>query len=476
MARLTGCIFSSDSLQNDVNQPQISANGPIPTGITTPQPELSDKRQPPFMQNHLQVGYSGPKSTASSFHLPDTMAAADNPQSDALLEARDGQGSSARSSISSESLVMMGGGAKSAVPSDNNNLQALGTQPKVLSPAKLPTPPYCSTHSLLQKETDEMDTASSTSDKDMGSSIVNALRSYLPAPPGTATVSKPAARRQTSHPVSSISENTVLASHFSNPCLPSLCTSEQQLASAQDHDNKPLPRVSMSSENLAKLTLNDVSRLKNTPPLTPRAMSSDGSQSEKKPATSAADESSQSENPAPTTATTETTGTTATDEMKNETEEITGKLNEAFPSENSTRSSSPQSNPPVGSLKGKLFVTIREARGLRPGFDPYVVCVFESNEVISKSAHDEEEASIERQKKEQEKSDLEAGRPIAIPMKSRQSSSNSLPSLLDEQKAKALMTDPHWNHETVLYVFSRALPAPPLPHPHPSPHFRWDAA
>lgn len=440
----------SDSLQNGDNQPQISANGPIPTGITTPQPEPSDKRQPPIMQNHLQVGYSGPKSTAS-FHLPDTMAAADNPQSDAHLEARDGQGSSARSSVSSGSLVMMGGGAKSTVPSGKANLQVLGTKPEVLSPAKLPTPPHCSTHSLLQKETDEMDMASSTQDKDMGSSIVSALRSYLPAPPGMATVSKPAARRQTSHPVSSISDNSVLASHFSNPCLPSLCTSEQLLSSTHDHDNKPLPRVSMSSENLAKLTLNDVSHLKNTPPLTPRAMSSDGSQTDKKPTTSSAPEaSSQPANPPPT------------DEMTNETEEITGKLNEAFPSENSTRSSSPQSNPPVGSLKGKLFVTIREARGLRPGFDPYVVCVFESNEVISKSAHDEEEASIERQKKEQEKSDLEEGRPMAIPMKSRQSSSNSLPSLLDEQKAKTLMTDPHWNHETVLYVNPPHLP-PALP-------------
>ena len=456
----------SDCLQNDDNQPQISANGPIPTGITTPQPELSDKRQPPIMQNHLQVGSSGPKST-TPFHLPDTMAAAtDNPQSDALLEARDGQGSSARSSVSSGSLVMMGGGAKPTVPSGKENLQGLGTKPKVLSPAKLPTPPHCSTHSLLQKETDEMDMASSTPDKDMGSSIVSALRSYLPAPPGTATVSKPAARRQTSHPVSCISDNSVLASHFSNPCLPSLCTPEQlSAASLHDHDNKPLPRVSMSSENLTKLTLTDVSRLKNTPPLTPRAMSSDGSQTDKKPATTSAPEesSSQPENPPPPQP------TTTTDEMTNETEVITGKLNEAFPSENSTRSSSPQSNPPVGSLKGKLFVTIREARGLRPGFDPYVVCVFESNEVISKSAHDEEEASIERQKKEQEKSDLEAGRPMAIPMKSRQSSSNSLPSLLDEQKAKTLMTDPHWNHETVLYVL---FPPPPSLANAQPPHFR----
>ncbi|ODM23444.1 hypothetical protein SI65_01033 [Aspergillus cristatus] len=182
----------------------------------------------------------------------------------------------------------------------------------------------------------------------------------------------------------------------------------------------------------------------NTPPLTPRAMSNDGTQSEShptdtnKPPTSCPEQSEQSK-------------PQQTDEA---TEEIAGKMDEVFPSGSSSRdrSSSP-SNPSVGSLKGKLVVTICEARGLRPGFDPYVVCVFESNEVISKSAHDEEEASIERQQKEQEKSDLEAGRPIAIPLKSRQSSSNSLPSLLEghDQKGK-LMTDPHWNHEAVFDV------------------------
>ena len=336
---------------------------------------------------------------------------------------------------------MMGPGKSSAAPSDKKP-HVSEDKPVTLGPASLPTPPHCSAHSLLQKEPDETEIASSAPDKGMGSSIFTTLKSYLSVPSGgtAASVPESTARRHTSHPVSSISDNTVLASHFSNPCLPSLAD-----APAVNHD-KP-PRVSMSSENLVKLTMNaaDASRPKNTPPLTPRAMSNDGTQSENhptdtnKPPTSCPE---QSEQPRPQ----------KTDEA---TEEIAGKMDEVFPSSSSSRdrSSSP-SNPSVGSLKGKLVVTICEARGLRPGFDPYVVCVFESNEVISKSAHDEEEASIERQQKEQEKSDLEAGRPIAIPLKSRQSSSNSLPSLLEghDQKGK-LMTDPHWNHEAVLYVF-----------------------
>ena len=421
--------FIRNNLQDD-----DSPSGPTPTGITTPQMDLSEKHQTPIMHNNLQVGPPGPTSTAS-FPLPDTVAAMDSSQLDAhITEVRDDQSSSGRSSVSSDSLIMMSGGGKSSGLPDKMP-QVSEARPDTLSPAKSPTPPHCSVHSLLQKETYETDTASTVPGQGMSSSIFTALKNYLPVPPGNVSISASATRRQVSHPISSISDNTVLASHFSNPCLPSLCSPE---ALSLDHD-KPLPRVSMSSENLARLTLNDSSPPKNTPPLTPRAMSSDGSQPDKKPVTSAPQAS-------------EPADYQQTDDMTTETEEITGKLNEAFPSGNSTRSSSPQSSSQVGSLKGKLFVTIREARGLRPGFDPYVVCVFESNEVISKSAHDEEEASIERQKKEQEKSDLEAGRPMAIPMKSRQSSSNSLPSLLDEQNAKNLITDPHWNHEAVLYV------------------------
>lgn len=427
--------FFRHTLQEDDNQDQIGSNSPTPTGITTPQPDPTDKRQPSIMHNPLQVGSSfGPKSTSN---MPEIMAAAN--QSGAHV-TQTPQGSSGRSSASSGSLVMMGQGEasnlKASALSDKKTHDP-ETNPVSLPPTNLPTPPHCSAHSLLQKDSDVTEMTSSAPDKGMGSTIFTALKSYLAAPPETTTTPDTSARRHTSHPVSSISGNPVLASHFSNPCLPALCSQDVPLP---DHD-KP-PRVSMSSDNLAKLTLNvaDASHLKNTPPLTPRAMSNDGSQSEKKPPSSYPQQLDPSK-------------PQQTDDWANATEEITGKLNQAFPSNNPPgRSESPQSGPPVGSIKGKLLVTICEARGLRPGFDPYVVCVFESNEVISKSAHDEEEASMERQQKEQEKSDLESGRPMAIPMKSRQSSSNSLPSLLDEHKGKGLMTDPHWNHEATLYV------------------------
>jgi protein-serine/threonine kinase len=133
----------------------------------------------------------------------------------------------------------------------------------------------------------------------------------------------------------------------------------------------------------------------------------------------------------------------AQDNMDSSADEITTKLEEAFPRESS---SSPQNGAPVGALKGKLFVKISEARGLRPSTDPYVVCVFEWNEYISKGAKDGEEDQKRRQMDAE--AEAEALRPMAIPMKSRQSSHNS--ALDGEHKGRMPVTDPHWDHEAVL--------------------------
>ncbi|KAJ5536998.1 Serine/threonine-protein kinase SCH9 [Penicillium frequentans] len=119
------------------------------------------------------------------------------------------------------------------------------------------------------------------------------------------------------------------------------------------------------------------------------------------------------------------------------------KLDEAFP-----RQPSPQNGPPVSPLKGKLTVKISEGRGLRPSVDPYVVCVFEWNEYISKGTKDGEEED-EKQRRQIE-SDAEAGRPMAIPMRSRQSSNNS--AFEGAEKGKSLVTDPHWDHAAVFDV------------------------
>lgn len=349
------------------------------------------------MHNYFQVGsFSGDKAS-----LPRLWSCLSKPSVDPPSDAPPNPGASP------ESFVMLEreeGSEKMGAPLSG-----------------LPSPP----HSLLQKESDEMDPESSP-DKGAGSSIFQTLKQYLVQPDAPVDSSS---RRQTSLPISSVSDDSVLAAHFSNPSLPpesdALPPAEAPLL---DHE-KPL--VSISSENLAKLTGNTPGEvcLKNTPPLTPRAMSNEESAAKKAvpTATSAPREAGHSpSNP---------------DGMNSSTDEIAMKLDEAFPRQSPP---SPQNGPPVGSLKGKLSVKISEARGLRPSFDPYVVCVFEWNEYISKGARDGEE----EKKRRQMESDAEAGRPMAIPMRSRQSSYNS--ALDGDHKGRVPVTDPHWDHEAVL--------------------------
>jgi protein-serine/threonine kinase len=441
--------FYSNHQQDDDSQDTIGSNRSTPSGIATPKPDLSDKRQPSIMHSYFQVGLSSSDDNRpSNSWLPssETLASTNGIQPGAhATDTRDGQGSGHNSSSAGSFVMMERDEASDMNASSGSPDKKFDTQeisPGSLPPTNLPTPPYSSACSLLQKESEEPELASSAPEKGMGS-IFTALKSYL-APSTTTTASESQARRHTSHPVSSISDDPVLASHFSNPSLPasadSFSLTEGPLL---DHEK---PHLSMSSENLAKLTGNvsDLSRPKNTPPLTPRAMSNEGSEAAKNPPVTSSSSSSSSNT---------SSVQQQSDEMATSADEIAGNLNDAFPSPSETPKAEQQSGPSVGSLKGKLYVKITEARGLRPGFDPYVVCVFEWNEVISKSAQDEEEASIERREKEKEKSEREAGRPISIPMKSRQSSNNSAMEGHDF-RGKSPVTDPHWNHEATLYVYS----------------------
>ncbi|KAL4880060.1 kinase-like domain-containing protein [Aspergillus karnatakaensis] len=430
----------SNGLQDEDTQDQIGSNTPSPSGIATPQPDLADRRLPSIMHSYFQVGSSSAvmRSLKTRFSLSESSpSSADNVQPSApASESHDAQ-TPGHSSSSSGSFVMMERdearlSSPNALP--DKNMEAQDISQETHTPTALPTPPCSSACSLLQKESEESEAGLSNPDKGMGS-IFTTLKNYL-SPSRSMSCSDPQSRRHTSHPVSSISDDPVLASHFSNPTLShaseALCLAEAPLL---DHEK---PHVSTSSENLAKLTgnLSPSPQLKNTPPLTPRTMSDDDPQPNKKPPKSTP-RSSNPTQPKP-------------NDISDPADEITGKLNEVFPSSMDT---SPQATgPPLASPNGKLFVNISEAKGLRPGFDPYVVCVFEWNECISKSVQDEEEESLKRQQKEREQLDLDAGRPMAIPMKSRQSSHNSA---LDgpDLRGQAPVTDPHWNHEAVFDVF-----------------------
>ncbi|KAK6821945.1 kinase-like domain-containing protein [Apiospora arundinis] len=113
----------------------------------------------------------------------------------------------------------------------------------------------------------------------------------------------------------------------------------------------------------------------------------------------------------------------------------------------------------VPTQKGKLIIKILEGRGLRKSRDPYVVAVFQRNELISpgpRTFEDEDELNvpppgvggvpIQRQTSDN-------GRPMAIPMKSRQSSSTSI----SEQhtfrnRPRRSFTSPKWDAEALFDV------------------------
>ncbi|KAJ5162978.1 C2 calcium/lipid-binding domain CaLB [Penicillium coprophilum] len=420
MAAQSGPVLHGDDMKTmnsgleDDTPDQIGSNDstPTPTGIATPEPDPADKRLPSIMHNYFQVGsFSGDKAS-----LPRLWSCLSKPSENLQSNAHP------QHSSDPESFVMM---------EQEDGFDKMDEHPN------LPTPP----HSLLQHDSDEMELGTSPG----VSSIFKTLKNYLISPTQTPPEDPPS-RRQTSLPVSSVSDDPVLAIHFSNPSLPPVSDAFPLTeAPLLDHEK---PHISVSSENLAKLTeyAPNGSRPKNTPPLTPRAMSNEIPAAQEKTATPAPQESSQ-----------EASESKPKPDIESSTDEITMKLDEAFPSQSQAEivptpaaatSASPANGAPTGPINGKLFVKITDGRGLRPSFDPYVVCVFEWNEYISKGARDGEE----EKKRRQLESDAEeaAGRPMAIPLKSRSSSHNS--AVDGDHKGRTPVTDPHWNHEATLYV------------------------
>lgn len=427
--------MSSMGVQDDDGQDHIGSNDSTPSGIATPRPDPADKRLPSIMHYFSQVGSSSAfqPSSCNVWSFPSlALSVVNGVQSTAVQREEDSNSNSSPSgagAIATRELERSLG-TQSPAPSVAGSSMKPEREEllETFHPRSLPTPPHSFTSSLPQKEPEEGGNVGIGEEKGVVS-IYTARKCYLSAPVSVSACSP----NRASLPVSGVSDDPVLASHFSNPSLshspqpPSLLE-----APSSDHEK---PHLSKSSENLAKLTemVGARPQLKNTPPLTPRAMSHDNSHHEKRPGGSFASPSA-------------STSRHLAD-VTSSTEELTGKLNAAFPSPSHT----PQEGPAVASLKGKLSVKISEARGLRPSIDPYVVCVFESSEYISKSNEPENNRVFDAKRAHRDWSDGDLGRPMAIPMKSRQSSNNSQ---LDDHdcKGKVPVTELHWNHEAVLYV------------------------
>lgn len=405
----------------------IGSNGSTPSGMATPQPDPVDKRLPSIMHYFTQVGNSSGfcqfLSRKAPLSTPSCPPSEGSAQADLDFERYSDDGHGGHELAPNDTVEQAE--TKTTSPSDTSSIEEPKPEkrPTTLHPNTLPTPPY-------SKASSPSHSGAGGAEADVPSAADKPVTSLCPALAhyhiqSSSDASESLSRRPTSLPISSVSDDPVLASHFSNPSMPD--SSElPSLPAVPLLAHEKIPH-SKSSENLAKLTGNaaDGSRLKNTPPLTPRAMSNENPPSER---------SLDSSMPPPS-------NNRTNNSTNNTSEELTGRLNAAFPAP----ASSSQEGPTVASLKGKLAVRISEARGLRPSLDPYVVCVFEWNEYISKGV----QSGGRSPQNQKDGSENDTGRPMAIPMRSRQSSHNSQLDAHDP-KNKMLVTDPQWNHEAVL--------------------------
>jgi protein-serine/threonine kinase len=105
-----------------------------------------------------------------------------------------------------------------------------------------------------------------------------------------------------------------------------------------------------------------------------------------------------------------------------------------------------------------LTIKIVEARGIRKSRDPYVVAVFQRSELISGGPHaiEEEEQVVGTPSGlgsiPMKRQVSDSGRPMAIPMRSRQSSNTSISdhNTFRNRTLKTLYSSPKWDAEAVL--------------------------
>lgn len=398
----------------------LLSGAPTPSGIETPRPDFQDKRMPGIMHGYFgQVGNHifpklstiGSQSASAPIPFPGCGVESCLPES----VRSDGQPSRATSTGSLGSLVEVDGDQINDTPPTSEDTsystpeRAARQHDSDQSPTPISSDPY-------EVEIHEKVAKNGAPLADGGlASITQALRDFVR--PKSAFSSK--APRHQSLPTAGVTRNTVAAAHFSNP------TSSSH-SPHTTNPSSPTPEnlhSSTSVKELNKLTLDAASesREKNTPPLTPRALSQDekitGPRSPRSNASATASDDGAS-------------GQTAL-------------------------SARPSDSLPTGTPRGKLAVRIAEGRGLRPAFDPYCVCVFEWNEYISKGPRqDRMEVDTEEKKPTNSslssipirRTDSDMGRAMAVPMRSRQSSTNGL----DENRGLEKVTDPRWDHEATL--------------------------
>lgn len=377
---------------------QIGSEAPTPSGVETPRPDFHDKRLPGIMHNYFgQVG----SETSTSSPLRNTQAVATPPVDFGVAShtPKHVRRTSRRASTSSlGSMVMVERDhAQIQTPPPEEPQDAPSHKPQT-DPSRMPPTPISSASSVVHRDGESAENGKPLADSGLAS-ITQALRNFV-LPKSSFSGH---ARRHQSLPVSSVTHTSVPAPHISNP---SSTTQSSKTQSPQDSPpQKPLQSQLIPEDTRLTEDVAGEPRRKATPPHTPRALS----QEDRRRSPLAEDPQKQKVDPG-------------------------------------TDTRLPTRNP-----RGKLDVKIAEGRNIKPAFDPYVVVTFEYNEYISKgSKHDKMDVDSEGagQSANMRRTDSDMGRPMAIPMRSRQSSTNGA----TDETGLALnkVTDPQWDHDAML--------------------------
>jgi protein-serine/threonine kinase len=398
MAFANGLHFREDNENGD--------DSDIPrSGVATPQPDPSDKRLPGIMHSYFgQVG-SASSTRPNSGHFESPVMGSDvstSARGDEVLPKVTPDSSNEPASDSQE--------AEAPLQPAPEKFRTSGLHP-------YPTPPVSQPPSLHK-----LKLSNSSSSEDEG---VNARELATSSSVHHKSISEsiPSSARRASlmNPLSSVvTASNVHAAHFSNPsnCSTSPSTPSHSRLYSDFHE-------SPSYDRLKKLT-DDAE--KSTPATPTRALSN---QTNKSDASGGSDHANAQNGK-------DAKSTTA----------------EAVPSQILV----PATGAPAPAPKGKLTVKIAEARGLRKSRDPYVVAVFQRNELVSKGPLPEKEEEEDQGTTSSPmggipimRSGSDSGRPMAIPMKSRQSSNTSLSDYRDfKSKGRRSMTNPKWDTEAIL--------------------------
>lgn len=394
-------------------QDQIGSSSPTPSGVETPRPDFHDKRTPGIMSSYFgQVGrvpsQSSPLRTAQAVATPSAdLGASIHPSHPLRKTSR----RASESSLGSMVMVERDQELRASTPPPDESQPEPSQKSPETDPSRMPPTPISSAASVIHRDGETAENGMPLADSGIAS-ITQALRNFVL--PKSSFGGK--ARRHQSLPVSSVTRNSVPAAHISNPAH----NSQSYRTSPQDSPSLNSPSLPQPIPEASGLTLDvvDEPREKQTPPHTPRALS----QEDRRRSPLA---SHTSVEPEP---------------------------------EKQAKSSQDTSVPTPSSTapRGKLAVKIAEGKNLKPAFDPYVVCVFEYNEYISKGPkHDKMDVDGEESKPVNaplqsvpiRRTDSDMGRPMAIPMRSRQSSTNGMP---EEGLSLQKVTDPQWDHEATL--------------------------